>query len=1195
MRPRMLSMFISLVALCTGAGLAQTTSGSIAGNVIDSQQAAVANATVTATEESKNFTLTATTDSDGRFVFPQTPPGNYILKVEATGFKKLERKGVALVSNDKLSLGDLRLEVGEVGETVTVTGEATLIQAESAERSYAVQGEVIRNTGVNSRSFVNLASLVPGVIVTSNNAQTSGITGFSANGVRQNSNNLQVDGITNVDTGNNGGPLTNIPLDSVGEFKILTSDYQAEYGRSVGAQIIAVTRSGSRDFHGSFYLYRRQGGLNANTWINNRNGAPRPFLDQRDIGYTVSGPVYLPKKWFGPLGTEKTRDKLFFFWNQEFQHRFTPPSSPTRVRVPTLLERQGDFSQSRDNNGNIFPYIRDYTLNAPCSAANTSGCFKDGGVVGKIPQNRLYAIGVNILKLYPEPNHTPVGGDNFNYETQESTSAPERNDTLRVDYNMTTNWRVYGRFLKNKGDTRRPYGSFVLGTNLPPFFAKQNVPRYSFAGTLTGTLNPTTVIEVTYGISHNQIDILPGSDKHTRTATGLTAFPTLYPGAVALDLFPQFTYGGRVAGGPNIGTNNAPFYNFNTTQDMVGSISKVWGQHASKAGVYYHRSLKPQSSFANNNGTISFSDNVNNPFDTGFAFANAITGVYNTYQQASARIIGNYKYFNLEWYAQDNWKVNKRLTLDYGMRFVWAPPQFDTDLQGANFLPDRFDPTKASRLYRPVCINGAATCNSGANRRAVDPALLVPGFVPTAANTLPDFNIGRLVPNSGNVTNGIFVSGNGIEKALVKDRGVQFGPRFGFAFDVTGRQNIVVRGGGGIFYDRPQGNIVFDTVRNPPTTLQPTLNFGRLQDIDPRATLLAPPALVASDPEGKLPTVYSFNLGVQYKLPYDTILDVSYVGSMGHHLLQARNLNAVPYGAAFLAANQDTTRSASTTPGATALPSEFLVPYQGFSSSIRLLEFAENSNYHSLQVSANRRFSKGVLIGSSYTWGKALGTASDDFAFVRIDQFNRQSNYGPQSFDRRHNLTANWVWELPKATDNKGLGFALNNWQLSGIYHYQSGGPFGVGFNVAGFGNANLTGSTTEGARIVLLKNPGSGHSSDPYKQLDVTAFGAPSVGSRGLESGRNYLTRNPINYVDLSLSKKLIFRERLKVEARLDAFNATNHTQFDGVNTTANFTSPGSTTITNVANELTNRNGFGAINSVRPPRNMQWMLRFEF
>ncbi|HKX32485.1 MAG TPA: TonB-dependent receptor [Blastocatellia bacterium] len=1214
MRCRLLALFV-LITVCYLPGVtAQTTSGSIAGTILDQHQGTVAGAVVTATEEAKRFSLSAITDAEGRFVFPQVPPGTYTISVEATGFKKLQRRGMELVSNDRLSLGHLVVDVGATSETVTVTGDATLIQAESGERSFAIQHQVIENIGINTRSFVNLAALAPGVIFTTSDGQGGDITNFSANGVRTNSNNLQIDGITNVDTGNNGGPLSNLTLDSVQEFKILTSNYQAEYGRSVGAQIIAVTRGGSREFRGSFYLYRRQGGLNANTWINNRDGFPRPRQDQRDLGYTIGGPVYIPRVF------NQSRQKLFFFFSQEYQHRFNPPTGPTRVRVPTALERAGDFSQSRDNNNNLYPYIRDYTQSGLCQAtpATTSpnynptvnyqaACYLDQGILGRIPQNRLYQPGLNILRMYPEPNYVPRGGDNFNYVSQEPSNTPERDDTLRIDYNLTSNWRVNGRYLRNKADFFLPYGDFVLGGNLPPLGARRVVPRYSFSATVSGSFNTTTILELTYGVSHNRIDILPGSEALTRTASGLTGLPALYPAAVTLDLVPQFTFGGRVANGPNAGTQNAPFYNFNTTQDVAGSISKIWRSHTFKTGIYWHRSEKPQSSFAPNNGVINFTDSANNQFDTSFAFANAATGVFQSYQQASARIIGNYKYFNLEWYFQDNFKVNKRFVLDYGIRFNWLPPQYDTDLQGSNFLPDQFDSARVPRLYLPVCINGAAVCdganvnanmpdplNTQANRRAVDPALLVPGFVPTAANTLPGINVGRVVPGSGSLANGIFVQGRGIEQGLMRDRGIQFGPRFGFGYDVTGKQQFVIRGGIGFFYDRPQGNIIFDQVRNPPTTFESVVNFGRLQDLSSGITLISPPRIEARDHEGKIPTVYSFNLGVQYKLPLGTVLDASYVGSMGHHLLRARNLNATPYGATFLPQNQDPTRSPNAVPGAVALPAVFLSPNIGYDSTVRLLEFAENSNYHSMQISVNRRFSNGLLIGTNYTWSKALGRASDDFAFVRIDSFDRMANYGPQNFDRRHNLTANWVYDLPRATRNQKLGRALNDWKLSGIYHYQSGQPYTLGFGVQGYGNANLTGSYTEPARIVMLRSPGSGHSRDPYRQFDTTAVAAPNVGSIGLESGRNYLTRNPINYFDLSLSKSIKLRERIKIEARLDAFNAFNHTQFNGVNTGAFFTAPGSTAATNAASE-TNRNGFGAINSVRPPRQMQWMLRFQF
>jgi hypothetical protein len=1186
---------LSILTFACAAGVyAQTTSGSISGEVVDPQQAAVSATAVSIRDDARGVAQTTTTDAQGRFVFPQVPPGTYNLSIEARGFKKLERTAIELVANDKLALGALQLEVGSATDTITVTAEATLVQSESAERSLAIQGEMLRSIAVNGRGFTPLASIVPGIIFNTNNGSGDAITNIFANGLRSSANNLTLDGIAIVDTGNNG-TLLSLNLDSVSEFKVLTSNYQAEYGRSAGAQISAVTRGGTRDFHGSFYVFRRHDGMNANTWINNRDSTPtnrinKPRLDQRDIGFTIGGPVYIPKKF------NSDRQKLFFFYSQEHQKRFIPPASPTRVTVPTAAEREGDFSRTVDNAGNPFPYIRDASTGLPCSSTNTAGCFQDGGVLGKIPASRLYPTGQNILKLYPLPNATGVG---YNYSTEVPSSQPQRQHLIRIDYNLSSNWRVYGRIVKVKNDQTLPYGSFVLGTNLPDYNVLLPNPRHSYAVTVTGSLTPSTILEATIGGSHNSIDINPANSKFSRAALGLAGLPVVYPSAVQIDSPPQFVFnGGRIANGPNIGSNNSPFYNFNTTRDWSGTISKVFSQHNVKAGVFWQNSFKPQSSFANNNGQYNFVDNTANPLDTGFGFANAATGVYNQFTQASGYFIGKYRYNNVEFFGQDNWKVSSRLTLDYGMRFYWIQPQFDEDLQTSNFLPNRFNQADAPRLYYPVCI-GAGPC-SGSNRRAVDPVQLVPGFAAGASNTIDGAYIGRLVPGTGKVQNGVVQAGAGIEPGLYRNRGIHFAPRFGFAYSVRGDQSLVIRGGGGMFYDRPQGNVVFDLLQNPPTTLQPTFFFGQMQTINQGQILLAPPSLVAYDRGGKSPTSYAFNVGVQSKLPFDSVLDVSYVGTLGAHLLQRRNINAPAYGAAYQPGNQDPTMAANNT-GASALTVDFLRPYPGF-GNISYIEPAISSNYHSLQTSINRRFRKGLLLGVTHTWSKALGTQAVDlpgingFGAPRIDTNNRKANYGPQDFDRRQNFNVNWVWELPKATRSKGFGLIANDWQLSGIYRYQTGAPYNLGFTIPGLSGYGVTGTQqVEGGRIVVLKNPGSGSTGDPYRQFDVTAFTTPGLGSLGLESGRNFLYRAPINSWDISLSKEFRFKEQARFEIRLDTFNTFNHTQYDGVNATLNVVSLTNTTPTNLASETGNRTGFGAVTSVRPPRNMQLSARFQF
>jgi hypothetical protein len=1166
---------------------AQTTSASVSGTVKDTQGAVVPGATVTLTSVTQGTALTTVSDELGNFFFAYVRPDTYTLKIALEGFQTFERTGLVVNANDRIAVESVALVVGAVTETVTVSGGTPDMQLRSGERAFTLEATAIQNIAVNGRSFFGLAGLTPGVVPTENTPTQ--VSNFVVNGQRNNSNNMTIDGVANIDTGDNGGNMAQTNLDAVAEFKVLTATYQAEYGRAVGAQVQVVTKSGGRDFSGSGYWYGRRSDWNANTWLNNRSGTKMAESSRDDRGYTVGGPIFIPNTF------NTQRNKLFFFFNQEFQRR-KDPVGEQRVTVPTDLERRGDFSQSVDANGNPYPYIRDYQLAQAnpgwgCSATDQRACFADGGVLGRIPANRLYQPTLKALGIYPLPN--APGNVGYNYKSQTPGKQPLDQLMFRTDYQLTNNWRLTGRYMQHTNLSELPYGigGWSIRSNLDTIEVISDVPGRNFVLSTTGVLSNTTSLEISFGRAHNSLDHYSTSDNMTRTGSGLTAVPLLYPDAVQMDLIPRFAFGGgRIANAPFFNTAQAPFTNFNTTYDVVANLTKVMGPHALKAGFYYQKSLKDQSAFANHNGEYTFDNNINNTFDSQHPFANAALGIYNGFNQASAFLKPAWRYWNYEWYLQDNWKTTDRLTLDYGVRFYYLTPQWDVSLQASNFLPDEFVTSQAVRLFQPAVVNGVRVGYDAASGQTVNSAF-----------------IGRIVPNSGDRFQGTFQGGQGIDETLTDGNKFTVSPRAGFAYDLTGEQNIVARGAFGILYDRPQGNQVFDLVTNPPGMQVSNLQWGLASQIGAGTTAYnAPVNLAPNQYEWKLPIVYQWNVGMQMRLPALFVLDVAYIGSETRNLLQKRNLNAIDYGVAYTAAAQDPTRGQSCTgcsqttptPGSNALPQDLLRPYQGY-GNINLWEFEAYSNYKALQTTLSRRFQKGLMFNVNYTLGSAQGTLGGDWDFARIDGRDEEANYGPLSIDRRHVVVASFVYQTPDATNNLWR-YLTNDWQLSGNYRWQSGTPYNPGFSIPGYGNVNLTGSYTEGARIALTgQEITKGSSDDPYNQFNVGAFTSPEPGSIGLESPRYTMTNPPINNLDLSVAKNFRFGGTRRFEIRFDAFNALNHTQFSGVNSTLNFASITDHTITNLPYDangnLVRTNGVGAINGVRPARQLQLVTRFSF
>ena len=875
---------VGLCLLAAAPVAAQTTSASVSGQVKDAQGGVLPGAAVALTSKTQANTLTATTDGEGRFVFPIVRPDEYVLRVTMQGFKTLERTTVQVSANDRFFTGILTMDVGAITEEVSVTGRVSELQATSGERSFTMESEVIKNIASNGRALFQFATLVPGVLSQNTGGNVEGqVSAFTVNGQRPNSNNMTIDGVANIDTGDNGGNMATTNIDAVAEFKILTNAYQAEYGRAVGGQVQVVTKSGTQAFHGSGYWYGRRSDWNANTWTNKRAAAPAPVgngkeiplpeSSRNDYGYTLGGPIYIP----GVFNEQKK--KLFFFWSQEFQKRKDPVSNRD-TRVPTALERTGDFSQSVDSSGNPFPYIRDYATGLPCSATDTRGCFQDGGVIGKIPQSRLYAPGLNALNIFPQPNFS--AGSGVNYTSQVPSDRPRREDLIRLDFQPSDKWRFTGRYMNTVDNEVQAYGTTWAGSGSDqlPMPVLHPIPGRNWMVSSTGILNTTTSLEVSVGAARNALTYELQAENLFRANSGLTGIPYLYPDAPQGDYIPWFQFrGGRTGNAGQYQTNQGPFVNENKTFDAIANLTKIWGNHAAKFGVYYQHSYKAQSNFASFNSTINFVDNSSNPYDTGYSYANAATGVFNTYQQANKFAYPEYIYKNFEWYGQDNWKVNSRLTLDYGVRFYYMTPQWDQTLQTSTFLRDEWSAAAAPRLYFPVCKNGASTC-SGSNLIGVDPA--------NPANTVEGRFVGRLVPNSGERFNGAFQAGQGVNDTMYSGNVFKVSPRLGVVYDLTGEGRTIVRGGFGIFYDRPQGNIVFDTINNAPGVLQPTVQWGLLQNLTGGASDPYPPL-------GMQPTAYDFtppkvtawNVGVQHKLWRAITLDIAYVGSKNENLHRA--------------------------------------------------------------------------------------------------------------------------------------------------------------------------------------------------------------------------------------------------------------------------------------------------------------------
>lgn len=1142
-------MLLAAIFLAPVSGSSQNVTGALTGQVQDSAGAVAPAVNVTLTNQATGVSVATKTNESGLFLFPSVLPGTYRLEIALSGFRTVEIKDVVVTANERRSLGTITLQVGQLQEKIEVAAEITPVQTASSERTGLITSDQLQNLAIKGRDFLGLMVTMPGVIDTNVGSREVVMTGNVLNGLhinggRTNSIMYALDGISAVDTGSNSSVHNSPNMDAIGEVKVLTSNYQAEYGRNSAGTINVIIKSGGQDFHGSAYWFYRHESLNANGFFLNRTGSQKPIYRFNSYGYSVGGPIYVPGKF------NKNKDKLFFFWSQEFVERRLYPGIRFTT-TPTALERNGDFSQTRDVNGALIP-IRD-----PLAGANFPG--------NLVPKARISPQGQAILNFYPLPNYTdpdPRLLYQRNYRSNVSGENPRRQEVFRIDYNITNTFRAYFRGIRDNDDEEWPYGSWVAGD---VNFDLVNIlrPQRGRGGVLnlTKVFGPTMVNEFTLGGTTRGQTFNP-VDKEKVARSRMGNIGQWYPQSNESGAIPNVTFGG-VPSYINASLGNIPYTNENPVITISNNFSKLWGAHSLKLGLYFERMRKDEVGGPNTRGAFAFGRNVNNPLDANWAFANALLGNFDSYSEGTFRPYSHYRYSQVEWYAQDSWKLSKKLTMEIGLRFYVAPSAHDDRFAITTFGPAMYDLKKTARLIMPG--------RDAAGRRA--------GVDPATGQVYPLPYIGLFAPNSGSYAPGMVVGGkDGYNPKLYDAPGLSLGPRIGLAYDLTGDGKTALRTGFGIFYDRPQGNLYSGTNGQPPVAYTPTLYFSSIDTFLQASGAVGPSNVnapqVGSQPN---PKTMNFSFGLQRQVGWGTVVDASYVGSLGRSLLYARNINAIPMYSRFDPKNIDWTTGS-------VLQDNFFRPYYGM-GNINVRGFGATSNYHSFQMTVNRRMARGLQYGVSYTFSKALGVGEGDFDGMSPYFPMRQRNYGLLPYDRTHVFVVNYTWEIPdpgKKWNRKALSSILGDWQISGITSFISGSPFTPGFSTSDA--VDLTGSN-EGARITVLGDPRLDKSERTFERNFKTEMFARTQRLDFGNAGIGLLRGPGTNNWDISITKRVRFTEQRYFQFRTEMYNAWNHTQFSGVDSGARFDPSG---------RQINAN-FGAYNGARDPRRIQLSLRFMF
>jgi hypothetical protein len=1180
LRPITLFFVMVLLALCAAASAsAQKTSGQITGTVLDPQGAAVPDATVTATNTGTNLTRTITTSQDGNYSLPDLPIGTYKLSVTKSGFKATVAEAV-VVNVSSVTRQDFSLQIGAVGETVTIQSSDVQVETQTGAIGEVVNGQQVRELPLNGRSFVQLTQLQPGVspqnsFDSKNKGLFSGVD-FSVNGNSAQSNLFLTDGANNNDTGSNRTILLYPSIEAIAEFKMLRNSYGPEYGQAAGAIISLATRGGSNQFHGSLFYFGRNDALNSREYFATRFGGQKDKLRRNDYGGSLGGPII--------------KDRLFFFYSQEFNKEIR--GGARFGNVPTQAERNGNFSDPSRFQCNFGSSTAPEGL--PLVIANPS------------PAGRLLA------QLYPLPNIASTPGSCTNWSASLPSSINFREENGRIDYNITKKNQIFGRYTQDHWTNPFPilFGAGLWGDDaFPGVESSWAQPSRQLAIKLTSTLSNTSINEVQFSYSANRINVTPGSGGDLNRQIN-TAIPGFFPDSAkvaGIDRPHPVFWGGLAPYTSNRGADlwtEAPFHNSLDIYSIRDDFSKVMGNHSLKTGFLLDKARKIEDAGPANESTQFWGATSWLPgtYSTNNLY-NALTpGDFFGFNESDKEAVAHTHYTNLEFYLGDSWKVKQNVTLELGARYSLLYEPYDSANAISSFLPSAYNPSL-----------GAVPCN------------------------------GLVVPKGTNPCTGIAGAVTPVQfsnRSLRKNNYKNIAPRVGVAWDVFKNGKTAIRGGFGEFFLRERVSpVVAALTSNPPFVKtvpagERTLDGTVYMDV-PTASIGAP--AYSFDPRAATPYSWQFNVSVDHEIWKGAVIEAAYVGNRARNQLTNFNINPVlPQNrvrAAFATGNAFGNNAANEINSYRVLGNQALGSIYQFARRGR-------ADYNSLQILFKTRFWQRSQFQAAYTYGisKADFGLSDssggrsDFALQDIN--NPNLDYGPSDINRPHLFVANTVIDLPSFKgSNSFVQTVIGGWEYAAIVQITSGTSFtpniaatGLSYNEPSinpatnmpFGVRNFPGGFTGTGTAVANQRPlfagscpGSGN---PENIISPTAFSlvGQRIGELSPANSKGRCLGPGIKNVDMSIYKNFsprwlkesFFGEAARLQFRLEMYNAFNTPQFRGdslgisyftgqVLCGTNPCSPTNNTITGIVGQPTSN--FGQAGTTRGGREIQYAMKFVF